>query len=269
MIAYKIDNCDSIENKFFLEKIKEELKTGKYVLEFGLECYNPRHINLKSSLLQEIKNINCQKICHLSLNNKIFNLSEKSEEQWLSEINEELKIAKDLNASWNIIHATNKESKRYITNQLMQDHKILFDTLKHNSSLLAGNNILIENTYEDLAFQEELFSHLDKRIGFVLDIGHVKVHSKVANKDWIRFVEELDKEGRQLHFHIHDNDGTYDQHELLRFNPTQQSKFFIDLYERFGSRFTFTFEQHGITEFEVLKNNINRYEDFFKRKFNL
>lgn len=258
MIAYKIDNCDSIENKVFLEKIKEELKTGKYVFEFGLECYNPRHINLKSSLLQEIKNINCQKICHLSLNNKLFNVKDKKHEDWLKEIKEEISVADKLGAHKKIMHATNKECKQYNAGYQIE-------VISKNSEFFLEDNIFIENTYEDIDFQERLLNRIDPLIGFVLDIGHVKVHSKVENEKWIELMKKEFDKGRQLHFHIHDNDGTYDQHKLLQFRPSQQSKFFIDLYKLFGTSSTFTFELHGEQELEHITNSMEAFEDHFKK----
>lgn len=260
MIAYKIDNCDRQEYKDYLNEIKNEIEDKLYYLEFGLECYDPRHTNLESSLLPLIKDIKNKKICHLSLNNRLFQADNK--EQWLLNINKELAISKELNGLHNILHATNKDSK----NMYLKDKKEMFKIMRENSILLKEKNILIENTYEDLDFQEELFSHLDKSIGFVLDIGHVKVHSKYKHKDWINFVAQLEREGRHLHFHIHDNDGSFDQHNLLTFAPTQQSKFFIDLYERFCGNYVFTFEQHGIHDFQAVKQTINRYEDTFSRR---
>ena len=76
MIAYKIDNCDTKENLEYLELIKEKLIPNKKILEFGLECYKPRNrsVNLESDLLKEIGKIDIEKICHLSLNNKLFNI---------------------------------------------------------------------------------------------------------------------------------------------------------------------------------------------------
>ena len=61
----------------------------------------------------------------------------------------------------------------------------------------------------DLASMLETVDVAPKYLGVTLDVGHAKVNGE----DWRRFVEVFDERIRVCH--LHDNDGTADQHEPL------------------------------------------------------
>jgi hypothetical protein len=76
--------------------------------------------------------------------------------------------------------------------------------------------IYIENTYHEVDLYRRVFAGLSKEkleyIHFCFDFGHAKIWSTQPLRAWIEFMLELDKSGRQLHFHLHTNRGLSDEH---------------------------------------------------------
>ncbi len=72
--------------------------------------------------------------------------------------------------------------------------------------------ICLENVFEEeIGMLEEIVRAVDDpRIRMCLDIGHVNTYSKIPVKDWICQCADLIH-----HFHIHNNDTTWDTHSQL------------------------------------------------------
>lgn len=76
----------------------------------------------------------------------------------------------------------------------------------------AGTRIFLENVYEDSpALHERLLAQLPEAVfGVCFDVGHCNVYSQDSARVW------FEKIGSRIHeLHIHDNDGTDDQHRSL------------------------------------------------------
>ena len=76
----------------------------------------------------------------------------------------------------------------------------------------------------------------DPRLKLCLDIGHVNAYSKIPLVDWLESWAPY-----LSHFHIHDNDGTRDQHNALD-DGTIPMKEFLLRAEELCPNATFTFE---------------------------
>lgn len=72
--------------------------------------------------------------------------------------------------------------------------------------------ICLENVFEEeVDMLAEIVRQLgDKRIRMCLDIGHVNAYSKIPVREWIERCADIIE-----HFHIHNNDGSWDTHSQL------------------------------------------------------
>lgn len=72
-----------------------------------------------------------------------------------------------------------------------------------------GMTLLFENIYDEIP--DDLLSLLNRfpnrNIGICFDLGHFNVFSKVPMKEWLQVLGD-----RIIECHLHDNDGTADQH---------------------------------------------------------
>lgn len=251
MLGFKIDNCDCPQNLEFLKNIS---MYQNQPVELGLECYDPRIFKKDSILLKEFeKNFNHNNIIvHLTLEAKILNIATFAEEEWLNIFKIQKEIVDKINPRYLIIHATSKESKIYSEEEQIDNICENFIKLKE----LFKRDIFIENTYEDIPFYTKLFKKADKSMGFVCDIGHLKVHSKKSQYEWLTFLKDLN---RPLHFHIHDNNGIYDQHKTIsELNNKEVISFIKTLQETFNTNFIL--ESHA-TKFENVLKDFNLLKD--------
>ena len=76
----------------------------------------------------------------------------------------------------------------------------------------------------------------DPRLKLCLDIGHVNAYSKISVMDWLESWAPY-----LSHFHVHNNDGTRDQHNALD-DGTIPMKEFLLRAEELCPNATFTFE---------------------------
>lgn len=216
-IGYKIENCKGAKNLFYLKTVFSDLikSSGdiKKPIEIGLDCYNPRELNLGSKLLKisKVLKMHGNTIIHLSLNSKLLNKEKLTEVEWLKIWNSQAKIVKAINPKYLVVHATSIESK--VLSEEEQISNIHNNFAKVYS--IFKKPLFVENTYEDLDFQKKLFFNAPKNMNFTFDIGHMKIHSKENQENWISFLTTLVNDGRKIHFHIHDNDGKSDQHKTL------------------------------------------------------
>lgn len=241
-IGFKIDNCDSNENIEYFYQLLSLLKKDQ-PFEIGLECYNPRGFNKESILskriAEELKE-HTNKIVHLTLTAKLLNISALNEEDWLQIWKEQKELVELINPNYLVLHATSKESK--IFSEKKQIENICSNYLKVYD--IFKRPIFVENTYEDLSFYELLFESASPDLNFVFDIGHMKVHSKKSQNEWISFLKKLEKEGRLLHFHIHDNNGIYDLHRNISEDKNEEVISFIKLLLKEFSVYNFILETH-------------------------
>ena len=101
-----------------------------------------------------------------------------------------------------------------------------------------GVEIVLENVLEtDPQWLLDIVKGVDDpRLKLCLDIGHVNAYSKIPLMDWLEsWVPYLS------HFHVHNNDGTRDQHNALD-DGTIPMKEFLLRAEELCPNATFTFE---------------------------
>ncbi len=111
-----------------------------------------------------------------------------------------------------VCHAGYDPSRYDFVKELWLEHAA--ETWNHMANRLdgIGSRLMLENVYETRPEQVRgLFDRLDStKFGCCLDIGHLNVFSDRPLSDW---VEVLGPFIGQLH--LHDNDGTFDQHSGL------------------------------------------------------
>lgn len=265
MIGFKLDNSN--QSDILFEKNKEIYLSHPF--EFGLESYGKRdnfifgrEINFHTNFLQEtiVKNKHSNSICHLTLKNKILNISEKEKSIWLFELMEELNFAYGLGAKYTILHGTSKERKIF-------EENIVINNIQNNAKKLIEKShvpFCIENTYENLDFYIKLFENMHSKVGFCIDLGHFKVHDKSYLSDLFKeklflFLDKLASEQRIIHFHLHDNDGYRDRHWGLNESINKGYGFSqVELIKRLHNRY---FQYNFILETrnDTMENNL---EDF-------
>lgn len=101
-----------------------------------------------------------------------------------------------------------------------------------------GVEIVLENVLEeDPQWMLDVVSGADSpRLTLCLDVGHANVYSKVPVAEWIRCWKD-----RLSHFHIHNNDGTWDTHSALT-SGTIAMKEVLALAQTLCPKATFTLE---------------------------
>lgn len=83
-----------------------------------------------------------------------------------------------------------------------------------------GLRLHLEKTYEPLEWMDSFYKEafrlgLSRKFGFTFDLGHSRVWSRAPLERWMALIEEFDKMGFGLHFHLHANSGAADSHDTL------------------------------------------------------
>ncbi|MES9831171.1 MAG: hypothetical protein ABW139_02925 [Candidatus Thiodiazotropha sp. DIVDIV] len=76
--------------------------------------------------------------------------------------------------------------------------------------------IYLENTYHELDLYRQTFRAIRENqfdyLHFCFDFGHAKIWSAKPLTDWLKFLEELKRDNKKIHFHLHTNRGLSDEH---------------------------------------------------------
>lgn len=102
----------------------------------------------------------------------------------------------------------------------------------------SGTQIVLENVLEETP---NLLCDIvkgvgDDRLKLCLDIGHVNAYSKVSVSDWLEYC------GKYIsHFHIHNNDGSFDSHSQINDGNINMNEFFL-LADKLCPDATYTLE---------------------------
>jgi sugar phosphate isomerase/epimerase len=253
------------------DKILENIEKEQPV-EIGLECYGPRGYDPDSKIIQIVEeNLHDHEntIVHLTLEAKLLNVNHYSHAEWLSVWHKQFKPVSRINPRYLIVHATSHESKT-----IMEGIQItnICEHFKYVESFFE-RPVFVENTYEDLGFYKKLFGAAPSSMNFTFDIGHMKVHSKRSQAEWIKFLKKLRSEGRQIHFHIHDNDSTADQHKTLTEIDDLHVINFVKELRSIFSESNFILESHVPDfdkvqkDFDLLMNGRSEKIEFDKKLF--
>lgn len=84
-----------------------------------------------------------------------------------------------------------------------------------------------ENTFENIDWVRNFYDLLSEEgyapyMGFCLDIGHVRAYGDKTLLEWEELVDSITARGFKLHYHIHANDGSGDQHIALHLAHTKE-----------------------------------------------
>jgi len=101
---------------------------------------------------------------------------------------------------------------------------------------------------------------LERRIGsdsliHCFDFGHHNVFGKISSTKWLNRIES----GKHIHFHLHDNDGSGDDHLPMGDGKIDWETAFKDLND-LKSPFSVTLEAHSM-------NDLVRSLEYYKRNF--
>jgi sugar phosphate isomerase/epimerase len=241
MIGFKIDNCSNKKNiELFNKFIKHSSPDMPF--EFGLECYEGERSFITDSRISkkvfDFFSSRNNNIVHMNLKAKLLNKNELSKKEWLDIWDTQFKMLDKVNVSYLVIHATNREAKTLEENEQID---IILNNFHYLKSI-SPFKLFIENTYEDFPFYEKILSYAGLDMGFVLDIGHKKVHSKYSNAEWVSFIERVKKHG--IHYHIHDNNGIYDLHKPVSFYSNPETLEFISNLKKLNAG-NMILENHG------------------------
>ena len=132
-----------------------------------------------------------------------------------------------------------------------------------------GPPLYLENVHEKdpLPLLKLLDYMHEKRIGLCLDLGHWFSYAQGCKKDNLRFW--VDAVAPYLrHLHLHDNDGSGDQHKGLGQGAIPVKTFLTLLAEKCLCP-TFTLEPHSLEDFKHSHDYIEANKSFFKPLFML
>lgn len=133
----------------------------------------------------------------------------------------EIKQAIKLNASKAIYHLEFSDPLPKFNNnknKILEIYKEIFNKLYKEIPKAKNIIISIENTISDIEWYEFIVLELKKEgfnVGFTLDIGHAKIWSNKNKKEWENILDKLVKNNIPLHFHIHKNNGMFDEHRAI------------------------------------------------------
>ncbi len=182
-------------------------------LEIGWYHGNPAARRLlRAQLTSTTPQINCH------VDQKLVGVLEAQTQQ--ANLIEHIELAQAHGARYSIIHTgrgpmSARQSRRP---QLFDE---LFRQLEAIETLCERFDyaMYIENTFHHLDFYQAWFQKIQqqgfKRIHFCFDIGHANVWSSQPLTEWLEFLQTLQSQSFNLHFHWHVNDGLADQHLSL------------------------------------------------------
>lgn len=138
-----------------------------------------------------------------------------------------LEISEQFNAKTVVFHSGYEKWKYALDTDLWLEKSIMTWELINKRALTAGIRISIENIFEnDPANLRLLMCAMDSdNFGVCFDTGHCNIFSEVPLDDWMHALNPYIFE-----LHLHDNDGTSDQHLAIGEGSFDFSRFF-DLLE--------------------------------------
>jgi hypothetical protein len=136
---------------------------------------------------------------------------------------DEVNIALKIKANKMVMHLdqsspilVNKNETRY--NHLISKIICIFEELYLKQPKAKDVSICIENTFASKEFYRDVILTLNNKgfnVGFTFDFGHAKIWSSNTFNDWISISKEFYYKDIPTHFHVHKNNGLYDQHKSI------------------------------------------------------
>lgn len=116
-------------------------------------------------------------------------------------------------------HAFPEEQRTYpaLTKNLVEVNRIAEE---NDVTFFLENTTLLTEEKVGVSLYWAIFGIVAQRglsnLGFCFDIGHAKALSDTKLVGWITLLDHLKASGIPLHFHLHNNDGTADEHLSFR-----------------------------------------------------
>lgn len=163
-----------------------------------------------------------RRIVHLSTKNSVMRYN-KSQTQWQEELLKEISLAKRIGAEYCIIHDAKYPPSVSCEEEFIERSAKGAEELIRFSPL----PLYMENTFAGTTYYRKLFQALKGKLNFVYDVGHSKVWSNDSYEEWFDLLLELQQLGIQFHFHLHNNDGVFDQHLPFTLLPHPETEAFV------------------------------------------
>jgi hypothetical protein len=206
MFGYKIVE----KSRDTIEPVVNAAITEQRPLEVGLYFNDPQawellHSRLPGAGIPINTHINHNRV-------GVFSLSERE-----TELRQQIAQAQSIGSSYSITHLHKMPVPRravfrdslaaYLTQQLQVLERICSE---------LDHPLYVENTFHGLEVHRwffDLVERLELRyVHHCFDLGHAKLWSEETLPEWLQWLEALTEKGFKLHFHLHANNGLWDQH---------------------------------------------------------
>lgn len=211
IFAPKIFSNDPIE-------LQQRVLASRTHKDDGLELalYGYKHFpDVVEDAIREISNTS--KILHLWQQRVSFKGLIDNCSQTKKNLDFELEHCKNMDVRRVVIHHNFASTIRYIDNV----EEYAQQTIKH-FEYAHNQNVIIhaENVFKPFQFFERFYAELDRLgaleiTGLCLDTGHARLYNGVDLETWLDFIIQIHARGAHIHYHIHANDGSDDQHMTL------------------------------------------------------
>jgi len=189
--------------------------------------YDKKNIEFAHKILKENQNI--INTIHLNSQNCILLYPNKDFSYFKDNIIKEIEIGNKYGIKRFVLHMN-----RYKLNTIHHSERffdLIIPLLEELEIELKkkDSEIFIENLYEPLSFYQELFKRIHEkrlnRIHYTFDFGHAKCWSGDNIEEWFEYLRILkNKYNRKFHFHVHTNNGLFDEHKsFLQGNNTNRN----------------------------------------------
>ena len=230
-------------NQIYLSTIGENVEKSAKKYGFGLEiaeycsAYNmdENFAETDISVKQKLKNISSC-VFHAAFN-ELFPcaIDPLARELAKYRYRQAIKLAQDYNAHKIIIHGGYNPRIYYPIWYVEQSILFWKEFVKE---IPEGIEICLENVLEEEpSMLLDIVSAVNhSQLKLCLDIGHVNAYSKISAEDWLKTWKPY-----LSHFHIHNNDGSWDSHSPLNCGSIPMKEFLI-LSEKLCPSATYTLE---------------------------
>lgn len=195
-----------------VEPIVQQALKQRRALEIGLYFHDPATHDYLDALLPE-------SALHLNthLDHRRLNVFALDDDDLVENLRRQIETSLQWGAAFGVNHLSAFSLSRRLEHQQALEQKLLRH-LRMLDRLCREYHfpIHIENTYHDIDLYRRVFLGIAREelghLHFCFDFGHAKVWSTRPLRAWLDFLDELQRNGRRLHFHLHTNRGLSDEH---------------------------------------------------------
>lgn len=168
-------------------------------------------------------------------------------------------IANEINAELIVMHVNYDPVyyEEYFEEWIDRTSNFLNNLLEKSKTLIAIENISEPTPYIFLRLKEKINN---EKLIFCFDFGHHNVYSTISFKEWLFY---LKKYTNRLHFHLHDNEGIFDQHLPIGEGNINWKDVFDYLYS-LDLELSFTLEPHNKND---LIKSLRKYRELTSKYY--